>query len=134
MKTRGFLSESITNSERVNSLSSSTGVETRLKQRETTERSLLSSDVQRRALKALRRRRRTVLDLKNLKILPASRISRGKVNEMKRTNQSVLLISSSSFKPVTSRLLSPRAEGGEREDLATPASFASDDGVGSRCG
>lgn len=55
---------------------------------------------------------------------------------MKRTNQSVLLISSSSFKPVTSRLLSPgvQGEGGEREDLATPASFASDDGVGSRCG
>ncbi|OAD54208.1 hypothetical protein WN48_08271 [Eufriesea mexicana] len=58
--------------------------------------------------------------------------SRGKVNEMKRTNQSVLLISSSSFKLVTSRLLSPRTEGGEREDLATPASFASDDGVDTR--
>lgn len=57
---------------------------------------------------------------------------RDKVNEMKRTNQSVLLISSSSFKLVTSRLLSPAREGGEREDLATPASFTSDDGVGSR--
>lgn len=67
-----------------------------------------------------------------LKSWPSSRISRGKVNEMKRINQSVLLISSSSFKLVTSRLLSPRTEGGEREDLATPASFASDDGVGSR--
>lgn len=55
-----------------------------------------------------------------------------KINETKRTNQSVLLISSSSFKLVTSRLLSPRIEGGEREDLATPASFASDDGVGSQ--
>lgn len=52
-------------------------------------------------------------------------ISTGKV----RINR---FISFGSFKLVTSHLLSPRAEGGERKDLATPASFTSDDDVGSR--
>lgn len=45
---------------------------------------------------------------------------------------SIALASFASFKPVTSRLLSPRAEGGEREDSATPASFTCDDDVGLR--
>lgn len=56
------------------------------------------------------------------------------LNSGRRTglDQSVTFMSSGSFKLMTSRLLSPHAEGGEREDSATPASSTFDDDVGSR--